>query len=108
MSDVLVEELKTLLSDDYYELTRKGDKIASETSDGEFLTVADEELDFSRWTKYMRSITRLPDGRHFAWEWESGLTENQDDIGPAEYGEPKLTEVTSRIVIVEKTVWEAI
>ncbi|MFB8281906.1 hypothetical protein [Nocardia colli] len=77
-----VELLQQLLADDWHDVL---DATAEQPLDG-FVTVASEELDTGRWSRFMRVITHGPSGQHYAWEYAQGLTEYQDDTGPCEYG----------------------
>jgi len=106
--DVVLDELTELLTDDYYELSTKGDKIEAEKSSGFFETVAVIEGDDRRWVRTNTVITLLPDGRYVSWTYDHGLTESQDNTGPAEYGKPEYTFVTPREVVVTTTVWDEV
>lgn len=49
-----------------------------------------------RWSRTVEVITETPSGEFYRWEYEHGLTEYQEDIGPCEYGDPVLTRVLRR------------
>lgn len=91
--DQLIEELKEILAEDFYELADKGCEVPSERAAGAFRTVHVESLGSGRWDETFEVVTELPDGRYFRWSWKSGLTEYQDNEGPGEFGEVELTEV---------------
>lgn len=94
--DQLIEELKEILAEEFYELADKGCEVPSEKVDGVFRTVHVESLGSGRWSEIFEVVTELPDGRFFRWSWKSGLTEYQDNEGPGEFGEVELTEVFHR------------
>ena len=103
----IVDELVSILEDDFYALTY--DKDSVNTDVGLFETVAVIEGDDRRWSRRNAVITKTPDDRYFRWEWEQGLTENQDSSGPAELdSEVKLTEVKPKEIIVKSLVWEEV
>jgi len=92
--DRFLQELKEILIEDYFALAAEGDELASEIDPSQsFVTVKVTSQGKRRWTEGFEVITKLPDGRFFRWEYEEGNTENQDNTGPAEYGDPELTEV---------------
>jgi len=92
--DRFLQELKEILTEDYFILAAENDELQSEVDpDKSFVTVHSESQGKRRWTEGFEVVTKLPDGRFFRWEYEEGNTESQDNIGPAEYGDPELTEV---------------
>lgn len=102
--DQLVEELKEILADDYYELADEGCEIPSERAEGAFKTVHVESMGSGRWNEIFEVVTELPDGRFFRWSWKSGLTEYQDNEGPGEFGEVELIEVfhSQKTIIIDE------
>lgn len=94
-----VKELKDILKEDFNVLANEGDTVSLKEGDV-IKTVCVEELGTGRWFKHNQVITQLPDGRHFAWQWEQSLTRSEDNEGPAMYGAPRLKEV----VPVEETI----
>jgi len=92
--DRFLQELKEILTEDYFALKYEGDELESEIDpEKSFVTVKLTSQGKRRWTEGFEVITKLPDGRFFRWEFEEGNTEDQENIGPSEYGEPELTEV---------------
>lgn len=88
-----IEQLKALLTgDEWHELTY------GET-DG-FVYVTSEDGEDRRWLRTVTVITRGPSGQHYSWEYEHGLTENQEDQAPGEYYALKVVPVR----LVEETV----
>lgn len=98
--EVFVEFLK---SSDWRELTFKGDVVT--LSEGDFKTVERFSVGEGRWVTYENVVTLLPDGRYVRWSFENGLTEYQDDSGPAEYGEPEITVVTPVEKVITTVEW---
>ena len=102
--DAQVQELKNILEEDYDALTSKGDKV--DTDLGDYVTVDVESLGSGRWHENFQCVTRIPDGRHFSWNYASGLTEYQDSMSPSEFTSDYLTEVhpVEEVVVVTKWV----
>lgn len=100
--DEMVAELVDILTEDWQALCGLGDKVDGET--GTFETIALVEKDQGRWVAYMDVITKIPDGSLYRWEFEEGLTEEQEPLGPNEYGEPQVTEVEEieRVTVVKE------
>lgn len=105
--DAIVTELQKILTDDFLSLAGEGYGCLAESKiqPGEFYeTISSEEIDHSSWHSIHRAVTRTPDNRLFSWDYEIGLTAYQEDMGPAEYGTPQLTEVEAHeetIVVVK-------
>lgn len=93
-TDTERDTLAALLPDNWNKLSQIG------TTVNDFATVAAEDYRELRWQMLVRVITRGPSGRHYAWYWKSGLTEDDDDDGPDEYGAPEVTEVHETTVTV--------
>lgn len=109
MSDTesIVDELVDILEEDFYALITEGDSV--NTKFGLFETVHVVEGSKSRWSRRNSIITKAPDGRHFRWQYDEGLTENQDSMGPAEIDvDVKLVEVVSEEVVTVNLVWRAV
>jgi len=93
-TDKFIQELKEILTEDYFARTEEGDRVESELDpEKSFETVSVEAQGKRRWTERYSVVTKIPDGRFFRWEHEVANTEMQENEGPAEYGEPSLTEV---------------
>lgn len=79
------DEFGKLLESYWSYLTYPGDEI--QLPDGSnAVTVQRNELGESRWTKHVEIITELPNNQFVAWDFEEGLTEYQDSMGPDEMG----------------------
>lgn len=94
-----IDQLKALLTgDDWREL-------AYDDVDG-FVHVAREDGEDRRWLRTVTVITRGLSGQHYAWDYEHGLTENQEDQKPGEYYALRLVPVrqVEETVIVRKWV----
>lgn len=92
--DKFLKELKEFITEDYISLMDEGDELESEIDPSKsFVTVKVTSQGKRRWTEGFEVVTKTPDGRFFRWEFEEGNTEDQENTGPAEYGEPELTEV---------------
>lgn len=87
-----VQELENVLTEDYTTLANEGDCV--QLSFGSLLTVQVEEVGTGQWFKHKKVVTELPDGRHFAWQWEQCINGDMQSEGPATYGAPRLNEVT--------------
>ncbi|MFD4444898.1 hypothetical protein ACFWPK_34500 [Nocardia sp. NPDC058519] len=97
-----IDQLKALITgDDWHELTYMDD----EGVDG-FVFVEDEDGADRRWLRTVTVITKGPSGQHYAWDYEHGLTENQEDQQPGEYYSLRLVPVrqVEENVIVRKWV----
>lgn len=102
--DVYRDRLVSALKEDWHSLMLAGD--SWEFDDGTSLqTVHAESMSKGRWETHWGAITQVPDGRYFRWEYSLGNTEMQDSTGPAEYGEPELTEVVGEVVITTSVEW---
>lgn len=98
-----VAAFAAILTEDYIELADVGDQV-----DG-FETVERTAGEPRRWFRAITLITRAPSGQHYRWRYDEGLTENQDNEGPAENGEPTITPVRAveETVVVTKWVRDA-
>ncbi|MBM4707957.1 hypothetical protein GS982_01175 [Rhodococcus hoagii] len=67
------DQLQALLEDDYFELCE-----VDYEWDG-FVTVAREEGDNRRWSRYNTIVTRGPSGQYYRWGYDEGLTEYQEN-----------------------------
>lgn len=104
--DAIVEELQAILTNNFTYLAGDGygDSVESKVRPGtEYKTVFSEQVDKGDWHSIHRAVTRTPDGRLFEWHYELGLTDYQDNYGPAEYGTPSLTEVEEREEVIVVT-----
>ncbi|MEV6219763.1 hypothetical protein [Nocardia sp. NPDC051833] len=91
-----IDQLKALITDDeWHDLTYKDD----EGVDG-FVFMEAKDGEDRRWLRTVTVITRGPSGQHYAWDYEHGLTENQENQKPGEYYPLRLVPVRS----VEETV----
>lgn len=93
-----VEKLKEILKEDHYALVGEGSYC--DEPEGRYETLHTETVDTGRWQEYIQEVTRLPDGRTFAWQWSRGLTEMQENEAPGEYGDIDLQEVEAKEVTV--------
>lgn len=85
MTDKYIEEFKEIVQKEWYALTYPGDSLSSK--DGGMYTVLDrEEVGSKRWTNVIQVVVEFPDGRLFAWTYEEGATEYQENEYPWEYG----------------------
>lgn len=97
-------ELVSALKEDWYDLMHEGDEWDLE--DGTSLkTVFFDSVYKGRWETSWEAVTELPDGRYFRWEYSLGNTENQENTGPAEYGDPELVEVAPHEEVVVSVKW---
>jgi hypothetical protein len=90
-----IEKLKALLKEDWTEIEHTGEFKNVDRIDGED----------RRWTRTVEVITRGPSGQHYRWEYEHGLTEIQEDMGPGEYYELKIVPVRRVVELVETVKW---
>lgn len=98
------EQLSNALEEDWFSLMLAGDYW--EFEDGTRLTTVDaRQVSKGRWETHWEAVTCTEDGKHYRWEYSQGATENQDSIGPAEYGKPELTEVVGEVVITTSVTW---
>lgn len=91
------QQLEALLKEDWYELSAKGFELYG------FTTVDAISQGKRRWVEGFRAITRGPSGQHYAWVYDSGLTENQD----SECWDTSTTLVYPREEVVSIIHWEA-
>lgn len=99
-----VKALENVLTHNFYALTNEGDTVQIDKGQ-ELTTVCVETIATGRWYRSKKVVTRLPDGRHFAWQWDQGLTETQESEGPAQYGAPQIQEVIPVLETVLVTRW---
>lgn len=93
------DRLESLLRDDYRNFIYEGDEYRG------FKVISVESLGSRRWSETMRVITRSTiTGEHFAWNYESGLTEMQED----DYYPEPVTPVHPVTKIVTVTEWRAV
>lgn len=79
MTDKVLEEVQDLILEDYSVWTSDWD--VDESDPIEHVTT--EAGDHGRWVQYQYTVVKHKEsGRYFAFNWQSGLTENQDDEGP--------------------------
>jgi hypothetical protein len=92
-----LDRLKELLEESWSEL---------EYFEDGFKNVDRIEGEPRRWTRTIQVITRGPSGQHYRWEYEEGLTENQEDLGPGEYYPLKIELVYPFTKTIEVTEWK--
>lgn len=91
------ERLIELLAEDWSEMTYG-------SVEG-FEWVDTIERDSGRWMRYMTVITKTPSGLYYSWEYEEGLTEEQESSGPGEYGAVEVIPVQRHETLVPKVEW---
>ncbi|SKU46684.1 Uncharacterised protein [Mycobacteroides abscessus subsp. abscessus] len=88
-----IDDLKEILTEDSWALSYKGAEC-----DG-FEVVHVKQGEDRRWSRTNLVVVRAPSGKHYAYDYEQGLTEYQD-VDAFGDGNPKPYEV----IPVEKTV----
>lgn len=66
-----------------------------------YLTIADWEGDEGRWSRTEFVVTKSPTGKLYKWQWERGLTENQDDAFSEFSPIVEVKPITKTIVVTE-------
>lgn len=105
MTDKYIKEFKEIVQKEWYALTYPGDSVKAK--DGGMYTVLNrEEVGSKRWSNVIQVVVEFPDGRLFAWSYDEGATEYQENEYPWDfYGEnwkPTEVEHYTETIVVDK------